>query len=202
MVFGLLSSIREFHIEGDTETLAEELTKSCRIMIELTDQVSEFRRILITFSDTNNSPQYQKACDASASFLRNLYTQLNELTDLQNRAISFIDRINEFNDMPPCGARPVVFDEQIIDIHTNNQRVTMVREEIEAVIRAIGNMVNVTICCCQSLNASVDSLGMIWRDEQYDYFSDFVQGIVNTSQRSVQDLEDYYNHLVRKLNSL
>lgn len=202
MGLGLLSSIREFHIEGDTETLAEELTKSCRTMIELTDQVSEFRRILITFSDTNNSPQFQKACDTSASFLRNLYTQLNELTDLQNRAISFIDRINEFNDMPPCGTRPVVFDEQIIDIHINNQRVTMVREEIEAVIRAIGNLINVTIGCCQSLNASVDSLGMMWRDEQYDYFSDFVQGIVNASQRSVQDLEDYYNHLVRKLSSL
>jgi len=198
----LFSSIREFHIEGDTDTLADELTSVCNKMVSLTDKVAGFRRILITYSDTNNSPQYQKACDSSAAFLQNLYNQLDELTELQSTAIRFIDKVNEFNDMPPCGRAPVTFDRQSVDIQTSSSRMTMIKEEMEEVKRAIWELVDEARNACQSLSSSASSLESIWRDEQYDRFCDFIEEIMVSIQRSVSDLEDYYTYLNNKINSL
>lgn len=202
MVSKLSSSIKEFHIEGNTDDLAHELTNTCQIMIGLTEQVSQFRRILIIYSDSNNSPQYQKACNASDDFLTSLNAQLEELTDLQKAAIQFIDKINEFNDEPPCGVTPLEFDKQSIDIQISNSKVSMTREDIEVVLDAIKNLVNMAVDSCISIKAHTSEMSSIWKDEQYDAFDDFINEIVDSIKKSVMDLEDYYVYLQNKLNVL
>ena len=190
-------NIEEFSIAGQPEILIDHMAHLTSIVHEYTEDVNRFKSLLRNKQDDNDNDQLERAFYTTVGFIRKLDDDLDDLTDVHVFLIEFVNRVNRFNDHPPCDATPIRYDHHAFAMDFSHSRQTMVINDMIVIANALDDVILDGIECVKSIRRETESMGTVWTDRQYRLFSECTEEICNDIISALEPLDDYHQHLIR-----
>ena len=198
----LYISVERCDVIGGAEALSPMVTNMDIRLQELASETERVKGVLFKFAGHNSSDQYKKAAVSVYQLSEKLYEDSEALNEMQSQIVKYQIAIARFNEKGTGFSSPNRHNVQKvkIDVQTNHFQFTL--NEMIEVNNSIQKYVTDARSTLNILKSNKEQIGSIWKDPQYKDFSEFIDGIISATQKSLADLEAYHVHLQTKIKEL
>lgn len=198
----LYENIEDIYIEGNPENLTELITDIDNDMQAITNDTEQLTYNLIKYSEVIKGVQFKNTLDTVLVLSDTLSEASRELNRMQNEIVEYQNRIFRFEEMNSFASVPNKYIVERVMISADS----LVRKyEVSELISLVQNLndysLNVSNFVRKILDAK-DNVSAIWRDSQYDLFSDFIDDICVEITNALKKFDEYAAYLDEKVKEL
>ena len=198
----LYINVNRCELYGGAEALSP-LVKEIDIrMQELAQETEIIKGVLFKFVGDNSSEQFERAAVEVYNLSERLYDSSEQLNEMQCQIVKYQEAIAKFNDNNYSFSAPNAHNVQKVQISTDVNHFQFTYEEMVYVDNSIQNYVNNARDSIVRLKSNKDEIGSIWRDPQYNDFSDFIDETVSVTEKGIVVLEEYSAYLSKHIIEL
>lgn len=198
----LYINVDRCEVIGGAPALSPIVSEMDRRLQELASETASMATVLLKFSGSNSSEQYEKATVAVYNLSEELYMESDELNKMQHEIVKYQESITKFNDKSDSFSSPNAHNVQKVQISVDTNHFQFTHEEMVYVNQSIQKYTSDARDTLKRLTSNKEAIGEIWRDPQYGDFSDFIDEVVSKTDKSISVLEEYSVYLARKISEL
>lgn len=198
----LYENIEDIYIEGDPENLTELITDMDNYLQAIANDTEQLTYGLVKYSEVIKGIQFNNALGTVLVLSDTLCEASRELNRMQNEIVEYQNRILRFEEMNTSVSAPNKYIVERVTINTDS----LVRKyEVGELISLLQDLndysINVSNFTEKILDAK-DNISAIWRDSQYNLFSDFIDDICVEITNALKKFDEYAAYLDEKVKEL
>ena len=198
----LYENIEDIYIEGDPENLTELITDMDNYLQAIANDTEQLTYGLVKYSEVIKGIQFNNALETVLVLSDTLCEASRELNRMQNEIVEYQNRILRFEEMNTSVSAPNKYIVERVTINTDS----LVRKyEVGELISLLQDLndysINVSNFTEKILDAK-DNISAIWRDSQYNLFSDFIDDICVEITNALKKFDEYAAYLDEKVKEL
>ena len=198
----LYENIEDIYIEGDPENLTELITDMDNYLQAIANDTEQLTYGLVKYSEVIKGVQFKNTLETVLVLSDTLCEASRELNRMQNEIVEYQNRILRFEEMNTSASAPNKYIVERVMINADS----LVRKyEVSELISLLQDLndysVNVSNFTEKILDAK-DNISAIWRDSQYDLFSDFIDDICIEITNALKKFDEYAAYLDEKIKEL
>lgn len=198
----LYENIEDIYIEGDPENLTELITDMDNYLQAIANDTEQLTYGLVKYSEVIKGVQFKNTLETVLVLSDTLCEASCELNRMQNEIVEYQNRIFRFEEMNPFASVP---NKYIVERVTINADSLVRKYEVSELISLLQDLndysVNVSNFTEKILDAK-DNISAIWRDSQYNLFSDFIDDICVEITNALKKFDEYAAYLDEKVKEL
>lgn len=198
----LYENIEDIYIEGDPENLTELITDMDNYLQAIANDTEQLTYGLVKYSEVIKGVQFKNTLETVLVLSDTLCEASRELNRMQNEIVEYQNRIFRFEEMNSFASVP---NKYIVERVTINADSLVRKYEVSELISLLQDLndysVNVSNFTEIILDAK-DNISAIWRDSQYDLFSDFIDDICIEITNALKKFDEYAAYLDEKIKEL
>lgn len=198
----LYENIEDIYIEGDPENLTELITDMDNYLQAISNDTEQLTYGLVKYSEVIKGVQFKNTLETVLVLSDTLCEASRELNRMQNEIVEYQNRIFRFEEMNSFASVP---NKYIVERVTINADSLVRKYEVSELISLLQDLndysVNVSNFTEKILDAK-DNISAIWRDSQYDLFSDFIDDICIEITNALKKFDKYAAYLDEKIKEL
>lgn len=198
----LYENIEDIYIEGDPENLTELITDMDNYLQAIANDTEQLTYGLVKYSEVIKGVQFKNTLETVLVLSDTLCEASRELNRMQNEIVEYQNRIFRFEEMNSFASVP---NKYIVERVTINADSLVRKYEVSELISLLQDLndysVNVSNFTEKILDAK-DNISAIWRDSQYDLFSDFIDDICVEITNALKKFDEYAAYLDEKVKEL
>ena len=198
----LYENIEDIYIEGDPENLTELITDMDNYLQAIANDTEQLTYGLVKYSEVIKGVQFKNTLETVLVLSDTLCEASRELNRMQNEIVEYQNRIFRFEEMNSFASVP---NKYIVERVTINADSLVRKYEVSELISLLQDLndysVNVSNFTEKILDAK-DNISAIWRDSQYDLFSDFIDDICIEITNALKKFDKYAAYLDEKIKEL
>ncbi len=198
----LYENIENIHIIGDIEQLSEVVKVMDISLQNIADSSDRLAEYLVKYSESNKGKQYQNVLNTTMLLRDELFDASIQLNDMQNQIVAYQNKVYRYEDMAQSASRPNPYLVTKRRFNADTTAVQFTRSEMQDVIDSLRNYSEMVIQYLQTIDIKRNEIAAVWRDSQYNDFSEFVDEVIRDVVKSVETYEEYIQYLDEKIKEL
>ena len=198
----LYENIEDIYIEGDPENLTELITDMDNYLQAIANDTEQLTYGLVKYSEVIKSIQFNNALGTVLVLSDTLCEASRELNRMQNEIVEYQNRILRFEEMNTSVSAPNKYIVERVTINTDSLLRKYEVGELISLLQDLNDYsINVSNFTEKILDAK-DNISAIWRDSQYNLFSDFIDDICVEITNALKKFDEYAAYLDEKVKEL
>lgn len=198
----LYERIEDINIKGGVGQLSEVVTAMDISLQNIAENTEQLADLLVRYGVSNKGAQYEKVVNTTMTLRDVLYQDSIELNEMQNQVVAYQNKIYRYEDMTESAQRanPYLVARKQISVET--AVVQFNRTDMMNVAAALRNYSERVFHHIKTINEKKNSIADVWRDSQYDIFSEFIVGVTKDIIQAIKVFEEYVMYLEEKIKEL
>ena len=198
----LYENIEDININGEISDLTDvvkAIDNSLQNIANMTEQLTD---TLEKYSDVVKGVQFKKTVDNACELREMLYITSLEFNEMQNQVVEYQNKIYRFEDMTDYCQRPNPYEVNRRVIEVEDRVVQLKRSDLERVVAYLNKYNDEVYFQIKNILANKNDIASVWRDSQYQDFSEYIDGIAGKVVDSLKVFDDSVNYLNEKIKEL
>lgn len=195
----LYVNVQRADIQGGADALCPIVQEMDKRLQELAQETENIKEIMLKFQTSNSSDQYDRACNVISAFSNFLFDKSEELNDMQVQIVEYQNSTNRYNEKSGCFSNPNSHDVRKVIVDVDVQHFQFTLDEMRYVNQSIETYIKNAEDISNQLLNNKNEVGSIWRDPQYEDFSQFIDEVVTATKQSLTIVNDYSIHLNQQI---
>ena len=195
----LYINVDRCEVRGGAEALSPIVQEMDRRLQELASETEMMKEVLFKYASTNSSPQYEKCAVSVYNLSEFLFDASEQLNEMQTQIVKYQDAMARYNDKNCSFYSPNPHSVKKVQISQDSTNWQFTYDEMIHLNQSIEKYTRSARDILKQLQSNKESIGSIWRDPQYNDFSEFIDTIVSTTSNAITTLEEYSTYLGRKI---
>lgn len=199
----LYENIEDIDIKGGVGQLSDVVTAMDISLQNIAEATERLTAQLIKYSVSNKGAQYHKVVSTSMRLRDVLYSSSIELNEMQNQIVAYQNKIYRYEEISDSAQKPnpyLVTRNQNVNVETS--AVQFNRSEMINVVALLRNYSDFVYHHVKAINEKKNAIAAVWRDSQYNAFSDFIDSVKRKIGDALKVFEDYVIYLDEKIKEL
>ncbi len=198
----LYENIEDINITGGVEQLSEVVRAMDVSLQNIADSTDRLAGYLIKYSASNKGAQYEKVVNTSMHLRDEMFEASIELNDMQNQIVEYQNKIYRYEDMAESAQRPNPYLASKRQFSVDTSNVQFNRSDMLDVAASLRNYSEIVFHHIKTINDKKNSLAVVWRDTQYNDFSEFIGEVTKKVIDAIKQYEEYVIYLEEKIKEL
>ena len=168
----------------------------------IADSTDRLAGYLIKYSASNKGAQYEKVVNTSMHLRDEMFEASIELNDMQNQIVEYQNKIYRYEDMAESAQRPNPYLASKRQFSVDTSNVQFNRSDMLDVAASLRNYSEIVFHHIKTINDKKNSLAVVWRDTQYNDFSEFIGEVTKKVIDAIKQYEEYVIYLEEKIKEL
>lgn len=199
----LYENIENINIKGDVSNLSNHVTTTDREFQNIAIATDNLCRELMKYSSSNKGKQYEKVVSTSIDLRNKLFQVSEELNDMQNQLVRYINKVIVYEDMNGSAQRTnpyLVTKKSNISVDTKDVKFEKIEMmHILNVLKQYSSSIRIVI---NRIFHEKNEIGSIWIDRQYQDYSMFIDDVVKNVDNALKVFDEYVVYLEEKIKEL
>lgn len=199
----LCENIDDINIRGGVAQLTEVVTAMDIALQNIADYTDRLYTRLIKYSVSNKGAQYEKVVDTSFRLREVLYDAAEALNDMQKQIVAYQNKIYRYEEIADSAQAPNQFlVNKNRNVNVDSTVMQFNRNDMINVAATLRNYSERVYHHTKTIYDKKNSIAAIWRDSQYETFSEFVDAIVKRITTALKVFDEYVLYLEEKIKEL
>ena len=199
----IFENIEDIYIIGGPEELSKIVSEMDISLQKISQNFENMYEALYRYVNINSGLQLQQLINTTIELRENLYDFSIDLNTMQNNLVEYQRKILRFEGLPESTMLPnhyYVEMKELVSVDTT--KTTYDITELNYLIKDLEGWYEEIDDCLRSIVQDKNDIGTIWKDSQYNVFSDFIDEVSNETDKGMNVFGEYIVYLKNRIKEL